>query len=73
MKRQKIKDNDLDYISGGAFNFYQKDGKNLVYIDGIGTYYCDATAADWITSNIIKNKNIQSLLDQAIEKKLFWK
>lgn len=64
---------DLDMISGGAFNFYQRDGQDFVYIDGIGTYYCSKEVGNWIASNITKCNDIELLVKQAVNDGLFWK
>ena len=71
--RQEIIGDELDLISGGAFNFYQKDGSDLVYIDGIGTYYCSKEAGNWIASNAVKCNDMELLVKQAIDDGLFWK
>lgn len=73
MKREKLDEHELDTVSGGAFNFYTKDGANMVYVDGIGTYNCNDEASAWIVSEMSRGANVEDLVNQSIKKGLFWK
>jgi len=71
--RVKLDDQVLENVSGGAFNFYNKDGKAMCYIDGVGTYYCSAEASSWIISQITGSESPASIVAGAVDKGLLWK
>lgn len=45
MARVELKEERLDEVVGGAFNYYtNKAGQKKCVVDGVGTYYCSETA-----------------------------
>ena len=42
---EKLNDDALDSVSGGAFNYYtNSQGYQKCVVDGVGTFYCSADA-----------------------------
>ncbi len=73
--RMQLNDDQLDMVTGGAFNFYAgKDGQKQVYVDGVGTFNCNDSASAWIVSQITSgNTSPESVVAEAVEKGLLWK
>ena len=73
--RMQLNDDQLDMVTGGAFNFYAgKDGQKQVYVDGVGTFNCNDSASAWIISQITSpNASEEAIVKEALEKGMLWK
>ncbi len=71
--RSKLNDQELNNVVGGAFNFYTKDNENRCYIDGVGTFLCNADASTWIISQFSTGADPATIAQQAVEKGILWK
>ncbi|MBQ1311518.1 MAG: hypothetical protein IIY55_06685 [Blautia sp.] len=72
-KRVAMNESELDLVSGGAFNFYSRDGQSQCYVDGVGTFNCSDTAATWIVSQMTAGVSPADIADQAMANGYFWK
>lgn len=41
---ERLNDDALDQVAGGAFNYYSSGGQNFCYVDGIGNFYASPDA-----------------------------
>ncbi len=74
MARVQLNDNQLEQVSGGAFNFYKKDDQNQCYVDGMGTFNCSADASNWVLQRMATTgAPVSTVIAEAVEKGLFWK
>ncbi len=72
--RMALNDDQLDQVTGGAFNFYSRDGQKQVYVDGIGTFNCSDSASAWIISQVTSgNASPASVVEEAVAQGLLWK
>lgn len=71
MKRQLINENELDNITGGSFNFYNRDGLSLVYIDGFGTYYASSDTQNLIVQKLKEGESVGNIVNDMISQGLF--
>ena len=72
--RMQLNDDQLEQVTGGAFNFYSRDGQKLVYVDGIGTFYCNDSASSWIISQMTSdNVAPDAIVEKALKEGLIWK
>lgn len=73
--RVQLNDDQLDMVTGGAFNFYAgKDGQKQVYVDGVGTFNCSDAASAWIISQITSGNNSPAaVVEEAVAQGLLWK
>ncbi len=74
-KRMQLNDEQVEQVTGGAFNFYtSKEGQRLVYVDGVGTFNCNDSASAWIISQITSpNASEEAIVKEALEKGMLWK
>lgn len=71
--KKEIDESYLNDVSGGGFNFYTRQGENLVYINGIGTFYYKEGTPERIIEMSMENKDINDIVNQAIANGLIWK
>ena len=68
-----MSDDSLESVNGGAFNFYDRNGQSACYVDGVGTFYCNAKAATWIVEQMSKpGASASAIADEAVARGLFW-
>ena len=74
-ERVQLNESDLDSVVGGAFNFYNRNGKTQCYVDGVGTFYCSDSASAWIIEQVTGSSKLSpsDVAAAALEKGLFWK
>ena len=64
---EKLTDDALDAVSGGAFNYFSRNGVNYCYVDDIGSFYASADAFGKVaaySSDI--TKTAQEVVDWAL-------
>lgn len=44
LERVEIKEQDLNNVVGGSFNYIERGGQTICVVDGIGAYYASANA-----------------------------
>lgn len=72
-KRVEMNDAALDMVTGGAFNFYSRDGQSLCYVDGVGTFNCDSNATSWIVSKMTApGADPSAIAQEAIAQGMLW-
>ncbi|MBE5807523.1 MAG: hypothetical protein E7317_04190 [Clostridiales bacterium] len=71
--RVRISEQDMQNVTGGAFNFYSKGDTEMCYIDGLGTYYCSPEASAWAVSRITKGMSPADVIAEAVQEGMFWK
>ena len=72
--REQLTDNQLESVTGGAFNFYSRDGQLQCYVDGVGTFNCNEKASNWIVSEMSRTgAALEQVVASAVEQGLFWK
>ena len=64
---EKLTDDALDAVSGGAFNYFSRNGVNYCYVDNIGSFYAAADAFGYIAAYASDStKTAQEVVDWAI-------
>ena len=73
----ELNEDDLDNVSGGAWNYYDTDGNgsaDTVTIDGIGTYKCNGSTKNNVIMLIVRNPGLSNaeIVSLALEKGYIW-
>ena len=66
--RIELNEQELESVIGGAFHYFQKNGYNLCYVDGIGTFFASANAFTQIAAHASDTSlTSQQIVDWAVE------